>query len=244
MQELFFNRTSKFVLVRVCLAMWKCSVWQYMWHCMCLRWAVPWAVEGSAAVGEGERSRNQTQHTHSQESAHHYRSSGAVESGSLVSALHTHTAYAWIRIPMSVSNGVAWHLEWKLVFRFWMSSLWAINTDIVCFGFWACKRKGRTLYLEVHVSEANQQQVLFCRLFSKARFHYPQLAPARAFKGLRTNGFVILYLCYQVLMAQSDACLIVSWYRIARDLEQLQCSIKMSECHFPCVSMWVLDFFR
>lgn len=64
MQESFFNRTSKFALACVCLAMWKCSVWRYMWHCMCLRWAVPWAVEGSAAVGEGERSRETRLNTH------------------------------------------------------------------------------------------------------------------------------------------------------------------------------------
>lgn len=42
-------------------------------------------------------------------------------------------------------------------------------------------------------------------------------------------------------MAQTDAFLIVSWYAIVRDLQQLQCSIKMSECHVPCVSMLVLD---
>lgn len=38
-------------------------------------------------------------------------------------------------------------------------------------------------------------------------------------------------------MAQTDAFLIVSWYAIVRDLQQLQCSIKMSECHVPCVSL-------
>lgn len=51
-----------------------------------------------------------------------------------------------------------------------------------------------------------------------------------------------LSFCIYVLMAQTDAYLIVSWYAIERDLQQLQCSIKMRECHVPCVSMLVLDF--
>lgn len=159
MQELFFNRSS---LVPVCLAMWKCSVWRYMWHCMCLRWAVPWAVEGSAEVGEGERSRETRLNTHTHRNQLTITEAAVQLRADRWWVHYTHTRHMHEhRIPMSVSNGVAWHLEWKLVFRFWMSSLWTINTDIVCFGFWAYKRKGRALHLEVHVSEANQQQVLF-----------------------------------------------------------------------------------
>jgi len=94
----------------------------------------------------------------------------------------------------------------------------------------------------MYVSEANLPAAsAFDRLFSRARFHYTKLAPARALKGLRANGFAILYLCYQVLMAQTDAYLIVSWNAFARDIQQLQCSIKMRQCHVPCVSMFVLD---
>jgi len=48
----------------------------------------------------------------------------------------------------------------------------------------------------MYVSEANLPAAsAFDRLFSRARFHYTKLAPARALKGLRVNGFAMLYLC-------------------------------------------------
>ncbi len=161
MQELFFIRPSKFALV--CLAMWKRSVWRSMWHCMCLRWAVPWAVEGSAAVGEGESDLEKPALTNTLTGISSWLQKQRCSWERIAGECTTHT-----RHMHEYCNSVAWHLG-SAPYRNGNLSLhsgWALCETLCA---WVSERvrgkPGRCTLRYTWARQSFQQQVLFVASF-------------------------------------------------------------------------------